>query len=148
MLVKGATGKLFSTINLSGALKCLVEIWVYRYWFLAELKGISNHDIFTMDKRAYVMTTSSNGNIFRVTGHLCVEFSGDRWIPNAKASDAELWYNFVICALHKPLSKQSWCWWLEIPSRLLWRQCNDNMRHHYQLNRQMIENANSCFVFL
>ena len=27
------------------------------------------------------MMTSSNGNIFRVTGHLCWEFSGHRWIP-------------------------------------------------------------------
>ena len=38
------------------------------------------------------MTTSSNGNIFRVTGHLCGEFTGHRWIPHTKASDAELWY--------------------------------------------------------
>ena len=37
------------------------------------------------------MTTSSNGNIFRVTGPLCGEFTGDRWIPITKASDAELW---------------------------------------------------------
>ena len=37
------------------------------------------------------MTTSSNGNIFRVTGHLCGEFTGPRWIPRTKASDAELW---------------------------------------------------------
>ena len=36
--------------------------------------------------------TSSNGNIFRVTGHLCGEFIGHRWIPITKASDAELWY--------------------------------------------------------
>ena len=35
--------------------------------------------------------TSSNGNIFRVTGHLCGEFTGPRWIPHTKASDAELW---------------------------------------------------------
>ena len=34
--------------------------------------------------------TSSNGNIFRVTGHLCGEFTGPRWIPHTKASDAEL----------------------------------------------------------
>ena len=27
------------------------------------------------------MMTSSNGNIFRVTGHLCGEFTGPRWIP-------------------------------------------------------------------
>ena len=37
------------------------------------------------------MMTSSNGNIFHVTGHLCGEFTGDRWIPHTKASDAELW---------------------------------------------------------
>ena len=37
------------------------------------------------------MMTSSNGNIFRVTGHLCGEFTGHRWIPHTKASDAVLW---------------------------------------------------------
>ena len=37
------------------------------------------------------MMTSSNGNIFLVTGHLCGEFTGPRWIPRTKASDAELW---------------------------------------------------------
>ena len=40
--------------------------------------------------RTYTMT-SSNGNIFRVTGPLCGEFTGHRWIPITKASDAELW---------------------------------------------------------
>ena len=37
------------------------------------------------------MMTSSNGNIFRVTGPLCGEFTGHRWIPRTKASNAELW---------------------------------------------------------
>ena len=37
------------------------------------------------------MMTSSNGNIFRVTGHLCGEFTGHRWIPRTKACDVELW---------------------------------------------------------
>ena len=37
------------------------------------------------------MMTPSNGNIFRVTGFLCGEFPGHRWIPCTKASDAELW---------------------------------------------------------
>ena len=27
----------------------------------------------------------------RVTGHLCGEFTGARWIPHTKASDVELW---------------------------------------------------------
>ena len=29
---------------------------------------------------------------FRVTGHLCGEFTGHRWIPRTKATDAKLWY--------------------------------------------------------
>ena len=37
------------------------------------------------------MMTSSNGNIFHVTGPLCGEFTGHRWIPLTKASDVELW---------------------------------------------------------
>ena len=41
-----------------------------------------------------VMKTSSNGNIFRVTGPLWGESTGHRWIPLTKASDAELWILF------------------------------------------------------
>ena len=37
------------------------------------------------------MMTSSNGKIVRFIGHLCREFTGDRWTPSTKASDAELW---------------------------------------------------------
>ena len=36
------------------------------------------------------MMTSSHGSIFRVTGPLCGEFTGHRWIPLTKASDVEL----------------------------------------------------------
>ena len=36
-------------------------------------------------------TMEPNGNIFRFTGHLCGEFTGHRWLPRTKASDAELW---------------------------------------------------------
>ena len=35
------------------------------------------------------MMTSSNGNIFCVTGPLCGEFTGHRWIPLTKVSDAQ-----------------------------------------------------------
>ena len=44
------------------------------------------------------MVTSSNRNFFRVTGPLCGEFTGDRWIPRTKASDAKLWCFSFICA--------------------------------------------------
>ena len=71
-----------------------------------------------------IIMTSSNGNIFRVTGHLCGEFTGPRWIPRTKASDAELWYFFDL-RLNKRLSKQSWGWWFETLSRPLWRRRNN-----------------------
>ena len=48
-------------------------------------------NIFSGFEWKNIMMTSSNGNIFRVTGHLCEEFTGLRWIPRTKASDAELW---------------------------------------------------------
>ena len=38
-----------------------------------------------------IMMTSSNGSIFCVTGPLCGEFIGHRWIPRKKTSDAPLW---------------------------------------------------------
>ena len=49
--------------------------------------------------------TSSNRNIFRVTGLLCGEFTGYRWIPRTKASDAELWFPFHL-RLKQQLSKR------------------------------------------
>ena len=70
------------------------------------------------------MMTSSNGSIFGVTGPFCGEFTGDRWIPRTKASDAELWCFFHLC-LNKRLSKKSRGWWFETPSCPLWRHCND-----------------------
>ena len=42
-----------------------------------------------------IVMTTSNGNIFRVTGHLCGEFIGHRWIPHTKASVADLWYLLI-----------------------------------------------------
>ena len=45
--------------------------------------------------RLYLMMASSNGNIFRVTGLLCGEFTSHRWISRTKASDAELWCFFL-----------------------------------------------------
>ena len=44
------------------------------------------------------MMTSSNGNIFRVTGPLWRESTCHRWIPFTKVSDAELWCVFFIFA--------------------------------------------------
>ena len=47
-----------------------------------------------------IMMTSSIGNIFRVTGPLWGESTGDRLIPPKIASDAELWH-FLWSALEQ-----------------------------------------------
>ena len=49
-------------------------------------------------------------------------FTGHRWIPRTKASDA--FSNDL--RLIKRLSKQSWGWWYQTPSRSLWRHCNNS----------------------
>ena len=74
------------------------------------------------------MMTSSNGNIFRVTGHLGGEFTGHRWIPLTKASGAELWC-FPWSAHVQRLCKQSRRRWFETPSRSLWHHCNKYIEH-------------------
>ena len=40
----------------------------------------------------FTIISSSNGNIFRVTGPFCGEPTGDWWIPLTKANEGELWY--------------------------------------------------------
>ena len=46
-----------------------------------------------------IITTSSNGNIYRATGPLCGEFTDGRWITRTKASDTELWCVFFYLRL-------------------------------------------------
>ena len=70
-----------------------------------------------------LMMTSSNGNIFRVTGPLCGEFTGDRWIPRTKPVTWSFDVSFDL-HLNKRLSKQSWGWWFETPLHSLWRHRN------------------------
>ena len=56
---------------------------------------------------------------FRVTGYLCGEFTGHRWIPCTKASDAELGWFFFYLRLNN-----GWVNNREAPSCPLWRHCN------------------------
>ena len=61
---------------------------------------------------------------YYVTDPLCGEFTGHRWIPRTKASDAKLWcFLWSAPGLNKRLGKQSRGWWFETPSRILWRHC-------------------------
>ena len=67
------------------------------------------------------MMTSSNGNIFPVTGHLCGEFIGllPTQRPVTRSFDV-----FFDLRLNKRLSKQSGGWSFETPSCSLWRHSN------------------------
>ena len=59
-------------------------------WYIDKMYHTIHENVMTWTHFPHMMT-SSNGNIFRVTGHLCGKFTGPRWIPCTKASDAELW---------------------------------------------------------
>ena len=79
------------------------------------------------------MMTPSNGNVFRVNGHLCGEFTGHQWIPPQRPVMRSFDVFFDL-PLNKQLSKQSWGWWFETQSRSLWRHCNEgqNYSNHIQ----------------
>ena len=67
--------------------------------------------------------TSSNGNIFRVTGPLCGEFTGPGEFPTQRPVTRSFDVFFDL-RLNIRFSKQPWGWWFETPSWSLWRQCN------------------------
>ena len=66
------------------------------------------------------MMTSSNGNIFRVTGPLWGEFTGPGEFPTQRPV-TQSFDVFFDLRLNKRLSKQPWGWWFETPSWSLWR---------------------------
>ena len=66
-----------------------------------------------------IMMTSSNGNIFRVSGPLCGEFNGPCEFPTQRPVTRSFDVFFDL-RLNKRLSKQPWF----EPSWSLWRHCN------------------------
>ena len=68
------------------------------------------------------MMTSSNGNPFRVTGPLCREFTGHRWLPPQRPVTRSFDVFFDL-RLNKWLSKQSQGWWFE----------TRHLEHHYDV---------------
>ena len=91
------------------------QIWLADSTATSQSEAMLEHPCYMM--------TSSNGNIFRVTGHLCGEFTGPRWIPRQRPVTRSF---HVFFDLHpnKLLSKQWWGWWFETPSCPLWRHSN------------------------
>ena len=70
-----------------------------------------------------LMMTSSNGNIFRVTGPLCGEFTGPGEFP-AQRPVTRSFDVFFDLRPNKRLNKQPWGRWFETLSWSLWRHRN------------------------
>ena len=94
-------------------------------WPLTEL-GIVSIKFLWLSRRLYhfSMMTSSNGNIFRITGHLCGEFTGPGEFPAQRPVTWSFFDVFFDLRLNERLSKQPWGWWFETPPWSSWRQCN------------------------
>ena len=106
------------------------------YESLRDIVSLGSYEHRFIFYDGYHMMTSSNGNIFRVTGPLCGEFTGHRWIPLTKGQWCRALVVFFICALNKRLGKQSWGGWFETSSRSLWRHCNEY--HHRGLRGHLV----------
>ena len=101
---------------------------------VAQLAGCLPGIFRFQHQKGQYMITSSNGNIFRVTGPLCGEFTGDRWIPLTKASDAEL--RCFLWTAPKRLNKRSWSWWFETPSCSFGRHSNEHLLSGWYKTKQ------------
>ena len=87
--------------------------------------------LFVFSPHMYMScVTSSNGNIFRVTGLLCGEFTGPGEFPVQRPVTPSFDVFFDLC-LNKLLIIQWWGWWFEPPSHPLWRHCNVKMPHSH-----------------
>ena len=71
----------------------------------------------------WLMMTSSNGNIFRVTCHLCGGFTGPGEFPTQRPVTRSFDVYFDL-RLYKRLCKQSPGWWFETLLCPLWRHNN------------------------
>ena len=73
------------------------------------------------------MITSSTGNIVDVTDPLCGNSPVTAEFPSQGLVTRSFDFFFDL-RLSRRLSKQSWGWWFEMPSRSLWHHCNVMLR--------------------
>ena len=85
---------------------------------------LHGYAIAVVTRHQHYMMTSSNGNIFRVTGPLCGEFPGPGEFP-AQRPVTRSFDDFFDLRPNKRLSKQLTVVYSETPSWSLWRQCNE-----------------------
>ena len=74
---------------------CSNYIWVVNN--LIAYKGVTYSRDLTVDamKQSGNPLTSSNGNMFHITGSLCREFTSHRWIPLTKSRDTALMFSLI-----------------------------------------------------
>ena len=96
------------------------KVWKYR-WIKSPHEVCTLHVYFTLfgQKRVKSWWRRQMG-AFSALLALCVtgEFPSQK--PVTRSFDV-----FFDLRLNKRLSKQSWGWWYQTPSRSLWRHCND-----------------------
>ena len=77
----------------------------YALWIIWRNKG-------KLNLKCKIMMTSSNANIFGVSGQLCGEFTGHFPTQRPVVPSFDVFFDL---RPNKRLSKQSWCWWIETP---------------------------------
>ena len=110
-----------------GFIICACVNWNYNYWIRPVFIWIQHWIQCTNHRSSSYMLLAwwrHQMETFSALLSLCAwnspvtrEFPSQR--PVTRSFDV-----FLICALNKQLSKQSWGWWFETPSRSLWSHCN------------------------
>ena len=84
-------------------------IYIYIYKYKIDINIVQCINLSPVD-----MMTLSNGNIFRVTGHL----------SPVNSPHIGQWRGTLMFFFDLRQDKQSWGWWVGMPPRSLWRHCN------------------------
>ena len=111
-------------------LSCLLEalsVLSIIVWFIYPYLSVTIDSL--VSHVPYTMMTSSNGNIFRVTGPLCGEFTGPGEFPTQRPVTRSFDVYFDL-RLNKRLCKQSRSWWFETLLCPLWRHSNELPDRH------------------
>ena len=110
---------LFGVRSWNNGMRCMflyILLKHLRFYLIVSLnKCVMQTFTCTSFIHSLIMMTSSNGNIFRVTGPLCGEFTGPGEFPTQRPVTRSFDVFFDL-RLNKRWIKQPWGWWYETPS--------------------------------
>ena len=110
---------LFGVRSWNNGMRCMflyILLKHLRFYLIVSLnKCVMQTFTCTSFIHSIIMMTLSNGNIFRVTGPLCGEFTGPGEFPTQRPVTRSIDVFFDL-RLNKRWSKQPWGWWFETPS--------------------------------